>query len=45
MSGPTETLAQNHYYTLQSNKSLKNHGVTMTISDMKTVQKYKRQNI
>jgi len=31
----------NHYYTLQINKRLKCHGVTVT-SDMNTVQKYKK---
>ena len=29
----------NHYYTLQSNERLKCHGVTVTTSDMNTVQK------
>jgi len=27
----------NHYYTLQSNKRLKCHGVTVTMNDMNTV--------
>jgi len=35
----------NHYYTLQSNKRYKCHGVTITMSDMNTVQKYKKGKI
>jgi len=31
----------NQYYTLQGNKRLKYHGVTVTMSDMNTVEKYK----
>ena len=34
----TDFKGLNHYYTLQSNKRLKSHGHSATISDMKNVQ-------
>jgi len=39
------TARANHYYTLQSNKTLKCHGVTVTTSDMNTVHKIQRDKI
>jgi len=35
----------NQYYTLQCKKRSNCHGIPVTVSDMNTVQKYKRQNI